>query len=164
MYTPLRNTGYNKAMPTINRRALCMHPREKPFRYRTVWRQLHRPRTSPSHKSNIVTGERLAERVSCTNFQSSLIFEYSLPSQCVPVLAPAHFIPSRCEYLFTQLRRNLSDMWRSNFTVGAALRSQTLSVTKNRSQISVLICEQKPYLLWFSCRRKMSKAERFNKI
>lgn len=122
MYTPLRNTGYNKAMPTINRRALCMHPREKPFRYRTVWRQLHRPRTSPSHKSNIVTGERLAERVWCTNFQSSLIFEYSLPSQCVPVLAPAHFIPSRCEYLFTQLRRNLSDMWRSNFTVGAALR------------------------------------------
>lgn len=97
MYTPLRNTGYNKAMPTINRRALCMHPREKPFRYRTVWRQLHRPRTSPSHKSNIVTGERLAERVWCTNFQSSLIFEYSLPSQCVPVLAPAHFIPSRCE-------------------------------------------------------------------
>lgn len=122
MYTPLRNTGYNKAMPTINRRALCMHPREKPFRYRTVWRQLHRPRTSPSHKSNIVPGERLAERVWCTNFQSSLIFEYSLPSQCVPVLAPAHFIPSRCEYLFTQLRRNLSDMWRSNFTVGAALR------------------------------------------
>lgn len=97
MYTPLRNTGYNKAMRTINRRALCMHPREKPFRYRTVWRQLHRPRTSPSHKSNIVTGERLAERVWCTNFQSSLIFEYSLPSQCVPVLAPAHFIPSRCE-------------------------------------------------------------------
>lgn len=130
MYTPLRNTGYNKAMRTINRRALCMHPREKPFRYRTVWRQLHRPRTSPSHKSNIVTGERLAERVWCTNFQSSLIFEYSLPSQCVPVLTPAHFIPSRCEYLFTQLRRNLSDMWRSNFTVGAALRSQTLSVTK----------------------------------
>ena len=58
MYTPLRNTGYNKAMPTINRRALCMHPREKPFRHRTVWRQLHRTGTSPLHKSNIVTEER----------------------------------------------------------------------------------------------------------
>ena len=144
MYTPLRNTGYNKAMPTINRRALCMHPREKPFRHRTVWRQLHRTGTSPLHKSNIVTEERLAERVWCTNSQSSLTSEYSPPSQCVPVLAHAHFIPWRCENLFTQLRRNLSDMWRSTFTIGAALRTQTLSVTKIVPKSPLLYVNRSP--------------------
>lgn len=155
MYTPLRNTGYNKAMPTINRRALCMHPREKPFRYRTVWRQLHRPRTSPSHKSNIVTGERLAERVWCTNFQSSLIFEYSLPSQCVPVLAPAHFIPPVKVWIpvHTTTKKPLRYVTiQFHGRRGAALADSLRY--KNRSQISLLICEQKPYLLWFSCRRK----------
>lgn len=143
MYTPLRNTGYNKAMPTINRRALCMHPREKPFRYRTVWRQLHRTRTRPSHKSNIVTGETLAERVWCTNFQSSLIFEYSLPSVCSSPCS-VHFIPSRCKYLFTQLRWNLSDIWRSNFTIGVAPRTQPLSVTEIVPKSPLLYVNRSP--------------------
>ena len=95
-------------MPTINRRALCTDEKNLSGTAQydgnciELEQVLHTNRTS--------SPERLAERVLCTISQSSLISEYSLPSQCVLVLAPAHFIPSRCEYLFTQIRRNLSDM------------------------------------------------------
>lgn len=115
-------------MPRINRRVLLTDEKNLSGTVQydgnciELYQVLHTNRTS--------SPERLAERVWCTNSQSSLLSEYSLPSQCVPVLAPPHFIPSRCEYLFTQLRRNLSDMWRSNSTIGAALCTQTLSVTE----------------------------------
>ena len=35
-------------------------------------------------------------------------------------------------------------------------RAVTLSRYRNRAQITVPMCEQKPYLVWFSCRRKSS--------
>ena len=46
---------------------------------------------------------------------------------------------------------HLSDMWLSALEIGAAQYSLRL---RNRADITVLMCEQKPYLVWFSYQSK----------
>ena len=88
-------------------------------------RQRRRTGTSCSHASKIVP-RRAVGLEGLVHLISVLTSEYLLPSQWVLVLATTHLLPLRSEYLFTLRRnsRNLSDMWRSTFKIGAAqLRS-----------------------------------------
>jgi len=48
----------------------------------------------------------------------------------------------------TKRCENLSDMWLSSWRGADSLRY------RNRAEITVLMCEQNPYLVWFSCWRK----------
>ena len=55
--------------------------------------------------------------VRCTNINTNLHFHLSR----VPVIAPTHLLPLQFEYLFTLTKsdRNLSNIWRSTFKIGA---------------------------------------------
>ena len=76
---------------------------------------------SRSHTSNIVPAW-LAERIWCTQFQSSLLNIYFRPSG-FQSSAPTYPLPLRSEYPFIlhqRVTQNLTDMWLSTFVIGAA--------------------------------------------
>ena len=74
---------------------------------------------------------------------SVLTPEYLLPSQWISVLAPVH-AALKCG---TEPNWYVTRHFRDRH-VAASLRY------RNRAVITVLICEQKLYPIWFSCRRK----------
>ena len=77
-----------------------------------------------------------------------------LPSQWIVVIALTYSLPPRSEYLFTlhqYVAQNLSDIWHSTFEIGAASLRHG-----NRTEITVLMCEQEPHPVLFSCLPKPS--------
>ena len=77
-----------------------------------------------------------------------------LPSQWIVVIALNYSLPPRSEYLFTlhqYVAQNLSDIWHSTFEIGAASLRHG-----NRTEITVLMCEQEPHPVLFSCLPKPS--------
>ena len=88
------------------------------------------------------------------------LLEYSPPSWWVQVLCPLHSLPLRLEYLFTppcpppptKSDKNLS----IRVTIHFLDRVEHLPALshRNRSEITVRLCKQRPYRILFSCRRK----------
>ena len=107
-----------------------------------VWTARARGGTSRSHTSNIVLA-KLAERVWCTKFQSSLLDIYFRFSGFQPSLFTSatgrigvHTAPKYGKKPIRDRRGAASPRYRS------------LAAT------TAFMCEQKPYLVWFSWRRK----------
>ena len=97
-----------------------------------------------SHTSNIVK-KRLVHEIPV------LTPKYLLQTQWFLFLAPTYSLPLRIEYLFTihKDRRGAARLgFKRGATASASLRH------RNRVEITVLVCELNPYLVWFSCRRK----------
>ena len=72
----------------------------------------HKSFTRIENRTGVVGREDLV------NWIPNLTSAYIVLSQWVPVVAPTRLLPQRSEYLFTS-GRNLSDMWRSTFKIGA---------------------------------------------
>ena len=107
-------------------------------------RQRHRTGTGGSHTLNPfnIVPARLFERVRCTKSQSSFLnicFRLSgFQSSLLLLLSKQEWQKRiRCVKFHFQDCRGVA--W---------LRY------RNRTEITVLMCEQKPYPAWFSCRRK----------
>ena len=109
--------------------------------------QRHINGTSHFHTSNIVP-ERLAERIQLSKSQSLFLNIYFCLIQ-IPVLAPTysripvHTAPKCGTEAFRYVTLHYRD-WR-----GADSLRQ-----RNRAEITILMCEQKPFSVWFSYRRK----------
>ena len=102
------------------------------------------------HTSNIVP-ERLDDRVWWTKtpvLTPELLTSVSADSSPRSYL----FTPATVRYLLKlhqTVAQNPSDMWRSTFEFGAASLRY-----RNRAEITVSVCKQNPYPLWFPCGSK----------
>ena len=69
--------------------------------------------------------------------------------------SPLPYLPLRLDYLVTlhqSVAQNWSDMWLS--TDVRDRRGAASLRYRNHAQITAVMCEGKPYPVWFSCRRK----------
>ena len=112
----------------------------------------------------------MAERVWWPKLGPILSPEYSLlPSQWVnPVLFAIllYSLPLWSEYLFT-MHQSVLRSTVCHVTLHFRDRSGACAVFfryRNGAEITVLICDQKPYQEWFSCRRKSSPVKQEQRL
>ena len=123
-------------------------------RYHEYEQQRHRTGPSRSH-TRIKHPAGKVGREGLVKWIPVLTPEYLLPSQWIPVLTPTYALPL-LEYLFTlysNVAQNLREIW----YVTRHFRDRHVAASlwnRNRAEIAGLMCEQKPYPVWSSCRRK----------
>ena len=101
--------------------------------------------------------EWLAERVWWTKYESSLLKIYCLHSGFQSSLLFTHFrhVPNTCSHC-SKVCHYTTPHFRDQ------RRAASLSRDRNRAEITVPMCEQKPYPEEFSCRRKRYLLECFH--
>ena len=112
----------------------------------------------------------MAERVWWPKLGPILTPEYCLlPSQWVIqsslLYYPIHFHygPNTCSQCTKVWHRTLSAMWLSTLEIGA-MHARLFFRYRNGAEITVLICDQKPYQVWFSCPRKSSPVKQEQRL
>ena len=112
--------------------------------------QRHRTGTSRSHTSNIVP-ERLTERVGFSKSQSTILNIYFCLSGFQSSFA-AYSLPLWSKYRFA-LHQSVNLIRHVTLSFGDLRGTAALCYT-NRAEITLFMCEQKFYPVWFSCRCK----------
>ena len=118
-----------------------------------VKREQQRPGATKtrSHTSNIVPAW-LAERIWCTQFQSSLLNIYFRPSGFQSSLLLIHF-----RYGLNTRSYHTKEWHRTypicDFPLSWWVR-RSFATLQNRAATTVLVCEKTPYPIWFSWRRE----------
>ena len=115
-------------------------------------KQRHRTGTSRSQTSNIVP-ERLIERVWVLPVPIHTP-EHLLPSHWISVLFSCLFTPLWSKYRFALHQSVAQNLIRHVTLSFGALRGTAALCYRNHAEITLFMCEQKPYPVWFSCRCK----------
>ena len=124
-------------------------------RYHEYEQQRHRTGASRSH-IGIQHPAGKVGREGLVKWIPVLTAEYLLPSQWIPVLTPTYALPLLSEYLFT-LHSSVAQNLREISYVTHHFRDRHVAASlrnRNRANITVLMWEQKPNPVSFSCRRK----------